>query len=260
MRITPPKTLVPSALLGGLLLAGGLALSGCGESWNRSRDTAILAVERGDNQTALDESLRIVRSGPRSMRPEAAYLGGMASFRLGDQSEALRLLDIAVTGSDQTLRGQALIQRGTVEREIGRTREAGADLERGGLLLGGDTGRSALLRAAEAYKQLGLEADARRCIDAADRLGGGRSGAPSFIAGFTIQFGAYQDRGNAENLARRLAPEIRAARLPAVEITRQDGLYKVQSGCYADIMSAQRDLDRLRTTAGVHPIVTEIGG
>ena len=40
-----------------LLLMVGLgpmtALPGCGESWNRSRDTAVLAIERGDNRTAL---------------------------------------------------------------------------------------------------------------------------------------------------------------------------------------------------------------
>jgi tetratricopeptide (TPR) repeat protein len=236
------------------------ALPGCDESWNRSRDTAILALERGDNRTALEESRRLVNSGPRSMQAEAAYLGGMAAFRRGDHAEAIRLLDIAVTSSDQTLRGQALIERGTVERAIGRNREAADDLERGGSNLGGDIGQSALLRAAEIYKELRLEADARRCLDEADRLGGSRSGERTMIAGYTIQFGAFESRSNAESLARDVMPSVRAAGLGSVVISEQDGLFKVQIGCYRDIRSAQRDLDRIRMPAGINQVtVVEIG-
>jgi tetratricopeptide (TPR) repeat protein len=250
------KSLVLLALVG---LGPTLALPGCGESWNRSRDTAVLAIERGDNRTALEESRRLVNSGPRSMRAEAAYLGGMAAFRLGDHAEAIRLLDIAVTSTDQTLRGQALIERGTVERTIGRNREAADDLERGGSNLGGDIGQSALLRAAEIYKELRLEADARRCLDQADRLGGSRSGERTMIAGYTIQFGAFGERSNAESLVRELDAPVRAAGLGVVMIAQQDWLHKVQVGCYRDIRSAQRDLDRIRMPSGVSATIVEIG-
>jgi tetratricopeptide (TPR) repeat protein len=235
------------------------ALPGCGESWNRSRDTAILAIERGDNRTALEESRRLVNSGPRSMRAEAAYLGGMSAFRLGDHAEAIRLLDIAVTSSDQTLRGQALIERGTVERTIGRNREAADDLKRGGSNLGGDIGQLALLRAAEIYKGLRLEADARRCLDLADRVGGSRSGERTMIAGYTIQFGAFRERSNAEARARALNAPVRAARLGVVMITQQEGLHKVQLGCYRDIPSAERDLDQIRLPADIMATIVEIG-
>jgi tetratricopeptide (TPR) repeat protein len=235
------------------------ALPGCDESWNRSRDTAILALERGDNRTALEESRRLVNSGPRSMQAEAAYLGGMAAFRRGDHAEAIRLLDIAVTSSDQTLRGQALIERGTVERAIGRNREAADDLERGGSNLGGDIGQSALLRAAEIYKELRLEADARRCLDQADRLGPSRGEERTMIAGYTIQFGAFRAKSNAESCVRELDAPVRAARLGVVMITQQDGLHKVQLGCYRDIRSAKRDLDRIRIPAGIMATIVEIG-
>ena len=130
--------------------------------------------------------------------------------RLAEVAEAMRMLDIAATAPDGELRGQALVQRGTVERTLGRTRESATDLQRGGELLGGDTGRKALLRAAEAYKQLGLEADARRCIDAADRLDGDRSpGSPgtTAIAGYTLQFGAFESRANAEAQLCRKRPK-----------------------------------------------------
>ncbi len=242
-----------------LAVAASLALSGCGESWNRSRDTAVLAIERGDNRIALDESRRIVQGGPRTMRAEAAYLGGIAAYRLGDHAEALRLLDIAVTSSDSTLRGQSLIQRGTVELEIERPREAARDLQRGGELLGGDVGRMALLRATETYKRLGLEADARRCADAAARLGGGLGEDASRIAGFTIQFGAFSDRERAESHAQRLDRVVRQAGLGQILVNEQDGLFKVQVGCYRDIMSAQRMMSRIRMPAGILATITEVG-
>ncbi len=260
MHMPPLAARSPRPCLACLTLGLSLILSGCGESWTRSRDTAILAIERGDDATALQESRRIVRSGPRSMRPEAAYLGGIAAHRLGDDAEAIRLLDIAVTASDSTLRGQALIQRGTVERTMGgRDREAARDLERGGQLLGGDLGSEALLRGAEIYKQLGLEADARRCVDAADRIGGPRHGADTQIAGFTIQFGAFQKKSSAEAHARRIAAAVRNAGLGTVLITEQEGLYKVQVGCYRDIMSAQRMMDRLPTPSVGPVTITAIG-
>ncbi len=237
-------------------------LSGCNESWSRSRDSAILALERGDDRTALAESRRIVTSGPSSLRPEAAYLGGMAAYRLGDLGEAMRMLDIATTASDGELRGQALIQRGTVERTLGRTRESATDLQRGGELLGGDTGRKALLRAAEAYKQLGLEADARRCLDAADRLDGDRSPGSAdatAIAGYTLQFGAFQSRANAEAHARRILPAIQRAGFRTV-ITEQDRLYKVQAdACFRDIRSAQSALRRVSLPSGIGATITEVG-
>lgn len=258
----------PSPLVIALRLLAGLALSipplagltGCNESWARSRDTAILALERGDDRTALEESERIVRSGPSSTRPEAAYLGGIAAYRLDDFATAMRLLDIAAASRDGDLRARAMIQRGTVERALGRTREAATDLERGGEQLGGDTGQMALLRAVEAFKDLGLEADARRCLDKADRIGGGTSATASRIAGFSIQFGAFTERANAEALAGRIARPVRAAGVGSAVITEQNGLFKVQvDTCYRDIKSAESSMKRIKVPAGLIPTITEIG-
>lgn len=256
-RLPAGQTRLLALLLALPTLAGP---AGCNESWTRSRDTAILALERGDDRTALTESRRLVTSGPTSLRPEAAYLGGIAAYRLGDLTEAMRLLDLAVTARDGDLRGQAMIQRGTVECALGRDREAAVDLQRGGELLGGETGREALLRAAVLYKRLGLEADANRCNDMARRLGGGPAGPTIVIAGYAIQFGAFDSRGNAESLATNIAPAVRRAGLGSVVITEQDRMYKVQvDSCYRDIMSAQRQMNRLRLPAGVMATVVEIG-
>ena len=171
-----------------------------------------------------------------------------------------RLMDFGFGGVGHSLRGQAFIQRGTVERALGRDREAARDLERGGANLGGDVGRKALLRAAEIYKRrLGLEADARRCLDQADRLGDGGPGERTMIAGYTIQFGAFNEKSNADSRARRIDPSVRAAGLGPVLVNRQDGFYKVQVGCYRDIMSAERMMARIKMPAGVLATITEIG-
>jgi cell division septation protein DedD len=79
------------------------------------------------------------------------------------------------------------------------------------------------------------------------------------IAGYTIQFGAFRAKSNAESCVRELDAPVRAARLGVVMITQQDGLHKVQLGCYRDIRSAKRDLDRIRIPAGIMATIVEIG-
>lgn len=239
--------------LGALLL-----LAGCNDSWARDRDAALLALERGDDAAALADARRIVSGGPRSMKPEAAYIGGIAAYREGRYDMALDLLREAERSDDPDLRGRALVQAGTVQVALGRTREAAASFERGGGLLEGGIANAALVRAADEYKSLGLEADASRCLARARRSGG--SGVASGrVAGYTIQFGAFSTRTNAEKCARQVASAARNAGLGAPELVEQDGLYKIQVGTYPDLAYAGRAIDRVQRTAEVLPTIVAIG-
>lgn len=235
-----------------------LATPGCGDSWARDRDAALMALDRGDDRTALQDAERLARTGPRSGRAQAAYIGGIAAYRLGEYSRALDLLGDAVLSDDPALRGRALVQRGTVEKAIGRSREAAMSFERGGSLLDGSLASDALLQAADAFKSIGLEADARRCLDRARRIGGSATGSGR-VAGFTIQFGAFGSRENATKCARAVDSASRAAGLGSPQILRQDGLYKVQVGSYANLAIAGRALDGIRQTPEVLPTIVEIG-
>ena len=242
-----------------LSAGGGLAqLAGCNDAWARDRDAALMALERGDDATALSDAERIVARGPRSMKAEAAYIGGMAAYRQGQYTTALEMLREAERSENSGIRGRALVQAGTVQTALGRTREAAASFERGGALLEGSVAEAALVRAADAYKSLGLEADASRCLAQARRLGG-ENATSGRVAGFTIQFGAFSSRGNAEKCLRRVASASRSAGLGMPELVEQAGLFKVQVGTYPDLAVAGRSLDRIKRSAEVLPTIVAIG-
>ena len=240
------------------LIGGPGLIAGCDDSWARDQDAAILALDRGDDQTAVNDARRLVRSAPQRKRPEAGYIGGIAAYRLGDFSEALDFLAQATSSSDPDLRGRALIQQGTVQKKIGREREAARSFERGGLLVGDRLGAAALLRAADSYKSVGLEADARRCLDDARRFGG-KGFAEGRLAGYAIQFGAFSRRANAEKCARDVSPAVRSAGAGEVMLVEQGGLYKVQVGCYSNIALAGRAMKRIRQPAAYLATITAIG-
>ena len=242
-----------------VMLIGGVgSIGGCDDAWARDRDAAILALDRGDDQTAVNDARRLMRSAPQRKKAEAGYIGGIAAYRLGDFSESLDFLSEATSASDSDLRGRAFIQQGTVQREIGRKREAARSFERGGLLVGDRLGAAALLRAADTYKSVGLEVDARRCLDDARRFGGAGV-AKGRLAGYAIQFGAFSRRANAEKCARDVSPAVRSAGAGEVMLVEQGGLYKVQVGCYSNIALAGRAMERIRQPAAYLATITAIG-
>ncbi|MAD78846.1 MAG: hypothetical protein CMJ51_05690 [Planctomycetaceae bacterium] len=259
MRNSPPSRRPFHIFLLLPMLIGGLGpIGGCDDAFARDQNAAILALDRGDDRTALEDARRLVRSAPVSKRPEAGYIGGIAAYRLGDFAEALDLLEQAIQAEDPDLRGRAFIQRGTVQQKIGRRREAARSFERGGLLVRSGLGAEALLRAADSYKEVGLEVDARRCLDDARRMGG-QDVTEGRLAGYAIQFGAYSSRANAEKCARNVAAAVRAAGAGDVMLVEQGGLYKVQVGCYSNITQAGRAMRRIRQPSTYLATITAIG-
>ena len=258
MLRNPPFEFGPRiALLVGLGVISVL-LPGCDDAWARDRDAALMALERGDDANALSDAERIVSRGPRSMKAEAAYIGGIAAYRQGRYTTALELLREAEGSRDSEIRGRALVQAGTVQTALGRSREAAASFERGGGLLDGAVGGEALVMAADAHKSLGLEADASRCLARARRVGGDRV-ASGRVAGYTIQFGAFSSRANAEKCLRRVASASRAAGLGMPELVEQSGLFKVQVGTYGNLAVAGREIERIRRSAEILPTIVAIG-
>ncbi len=250
------RCLVAVVLIGLSSLGGPI---GCQDEWARDRDAAIMALERGDDRVAMEDARRIVRSGPRDLKQEAGYLGGIAAYRVGDYYEALEFLRAATVSGNDELRGKALVQRGTVEVALGSRAEAAASMERGGLVLQGPLGAAALVRAADLYQGLGREVDARRCLDDA-RGFDGASAVRGRVAGYTIQFGAFRSRANAEKCRRSIAPAARRAGVGPVEVIAQDGLYKVQVGSFPNIGQADRAKRLIRQPDDYLSTVTAIGG
>ena len=169
-----------------------------------------------------------------------------------------RVAELGKVPQDGEIRGRALVQSGTVQTALGRTREAAASFERGGGLLEGPVAEAALVRAADGYKSLGLEADASRCLARARRLGGDGA-ARGRIAGYTIQFGAFSSRKNAVNCIRSVSSASRAAGLGVPELVEQAGLFKVQAGTYPDLAVAGRAIDRVKRSAEILPTIVAIG-
>ncbi len=254
-----PRTTPPGAVAWLLVLTGVFVLAGCDDQLRRDQEAAVMALDRGEDRLALEDARRLARRGSSLQRAEAGYIGGVAAYRLGEYSEALRLLEPATRSSNVELRGMALIQQGTVQRAMGRTRQAATSLESGGLAVGGALGAKSLVRAGDAFKEVRLEADARRCREAAGRLDR-RANIDPTVAGYTLQFGAYKGRDNAEARALEIVGSLRRAGISAPVLTRQDGLYKVQAGSYRDKATAGRALGRLRLPPGGGARITELGG
>lgn len=83
------------------------------------------------------------------------------------------------------------------------------------------------------------------------------SGADPFGGFFTVQVGAFKDRGNAERLRQRLDALYSPAMIQQVQL--EDGMfYRVRVGKISGEQSAQRLADDLRVKEGFHSMVIRL--
>lgn len=197
-------------------------------------------------------------------RLEGSYIAGTAAWKLGRHEEALEYLNVAMRSPAATLRGRAQAHRGLVLADLGRHQEAADDLLEAAKLLQGQEQANAHFFAAISQQKLGQWSQARTNLI----LAKSNSQNPAFrqrcddllqTTGYTMQFGAFVDRGNAQALAEELAADRAVGDFgpPRIVSWRQDGrtMYGVHVGRFTAWKAAQSARDQL---AGLNAIVVPL--
>lgn len=247
------------SLIVSVLLA--TVIPGCGDDNLRSYDAAVLALEDGRNDAALSDARVASRSSTGIQRDRASYVAGVAASRIGNLDEASQYLEIAVRSPQAEVAGKANVQLGYVQDRNGNHLSAARSFEKAGGLLTGSTRARAYISAADSFEQAGRTVDARRCLSRAERMGDEVSRATAATrlesTGYTIQFGSYSIRENADKRARSMSSVATRNSLGPIQVRYSGGTWKVQAGAFADRQQAGRALARLGRSDA---LVMQLGG
>lgn len=248
-----PRSIQFLQLLWGVLFA--LAASGCGDDAFRRYDSALLAIEDGRNTEALRDANSAANRLYGPDRQRAAYIAGLAAARLGQTSRARVHLLRASESIDDVVAGRAFVQLGSIELENHAPRRAAGFFESAARRLGEPAQSRAWLCAAEAFDEAKLASDARRCLARASRSTVGSSAAVASSrlesTGFTIQFGSYSSRPNADRRAAAVSATARRTGLGTVVVRHSGGAWKVQAGTFPNRRTAGAALKSLNRTDAV---------
>ena len=245
-------------------------------------DAAAIRFAQDRHREVLTLLEPLVADGGFAAPGRALLLAGLSRLALGDAAGAEAMLatvkpadpvfaaartalgDIALTGRDaaKALRyydnagedGRAGAGRWQALRLEGQT-AAADELRR--RLQDRDPGSVAIL---EINRRLRAEDDdsAARRAQAPTRPDTTATVEPAARGGrYTLQLGAYSDRGLALDLLRRYGGQIQDLRIDTVRDPRGQFLYKVRSGAYVNPALARSEADRLQRTLGIDVFVAE---
>jgi tetratricopeptide (TPR) repeat protein len=244
-----------------LLLSTLLLAAGCGDDGLRRYDSAVLAAEDGRNTAALTDATYAARHLQGAERYRAFYVAGLAAMRLGRETEARKYLEKAIHSIDKEVSGKAYVELGFLDSRAKRPLSAAGCYEHAARRLGSPENGRAMLLAAECYTKAGRTSDARRCLAMASTRGDNNTSAKAAskldVTGYTIQFGSYSSKENAQRRASEVSPIARTSGLGHVRVRQEDGEWKVQLGTFADRRRASQTLNRLGRTDAY---VEELGG
>ena len=245
-------------------------------------EAAAILYARGDYRAAL-QVLEPVTADASPAPGRALILAGQAARALGDADGAERMFatvkpgdpafavartalgDLALAAKDPVKALRYYDSAGDDNRvAAGRwqaLRQAGRDDDAERLrrrLRENAPGSVAML---EINRVLGAEADelaARRAQGAAPDSAG--APPPPVASGrFTLQLGAYSDRGLALELVRRYRDELPDLRVDTVRDDHGQLLYKVRSGSFVNPAAARAEAERLQRRLGIDVFVAEAG-
>lgn len=210
-----------------------------------------------------------------NQREEAAYLGGLAAYQLGDLDGAERRFMVSTRSSSGQTAAKSKAMMGQIRMDQGRPRDAAAYFVDAQPLLTGDDAELCAYNASVAYQQSGDTNSAKTWMAKSGNLVPGRStySAPpsgsgttvarsntttggsnaSSATGFTLQVGAFKEKTRAQQAAADAQKLASRDGLGSVKIlTRKDNrgstMYVVQFGRFATreaAAAARSKLNRL---------------
>ncbi|HMN95961.1 MAG TPA: SPOR domain-containing protein [Phycisphaerales bacterium] len=253
--------LVATALLPALLLIAALALGACSSRAGEDLLAAQRAYEAGQYGEALQKGAAAEASARASGNAEtaesAAYIAGLAAFRLNRLSEAERHLRVAAASADRTIAGRSEAQLGAIAMKQNRPRDAAAAFQRAADLLPAEEAAKARYQAGIALRDAGDATQARTQM-----LRATVSPSPTVRAdaqraleetGWTLQGGCFRERANAERAAQQISTTTIARGLgPARVVPQREAsggtVYCIFIGSWATRQGAEEARNRVGRT------------
>ncbi|MEM1424427.1 MAG: SPOR domain-containing protein [Planctomycetota bacterium] len=249
-----------------LVVALGLiaGLPGCAQPRSGGTADSVALYEMGRPGEALVAARSEHRGATGRARERAALTAGLSAHSLGRDTEAEGWLRPLRSSRDDRVSGRAVATLGLIAMDRGEHARAAGLLERAGRELTGEAGARAQFHAAENFALAGNPETARLHM----RLALARTGDPELrdtiraglgIAGYTLQVGAFAERGNAvraQDRVRASAARLGLGEPMIVEKASATGarLYVVRVGAFSDARSAREARVRLGNTGVVTPV------
>lgn len=232
-------------------------------------DADYLAMFNAGRYTdALATATRAADAAKGTARDMPALIAGQSAYRVGRRVDALRWLSPLRESRAPGVAGSAAATLGSLARDRGDHAQAAALFEEAAGKLAGDDAARALMYAGDSREALGDHAraqehyahardkalsDVQLRVQIGDRLAGVPSapnvlGSPS--GGYTVQAGAFAERGKAEALAARVRAHGATRIVPIAANGRT--LYSVRVGQF----SVKSDADRVCKAVGSGAFVT----
>lgn len=225
------------------ILLSLLALLGLGGCSHEAPRTYQEAYEQKLYPEALDKASLVATDEHAKDRQRAALIAGMSAQSLGQYAEAKKWLIPLKMSPDRDIAARARASLGLIAKAEGKPAEAATLLTASADQLSGDDAAQAKINAGDAYRQMGLEKQAR------EEYNGAKTEAddPSLKAAadqkakptaYYIQCGAFSTRQAADRQVKTITPQASKASqpLPTVVQMNPNGtpLFVVQVGPYKD--------------------------
>jgi tetratricopeptide (TPR) repeat protein len=216
--VTTAPALARRALLAAAALACAALLSGCSSG---SAGEAVKMYEAGNYAEALREAETVhekTRNGSTS--EQAALVAGLSSYELGRYDDAEKWLRPLTRSTDRNISGRALAATGLIGVRRDRFSTAAIDLTAAGRRLQGNDAAQANFYAGECHALLGNLHRARSAYVSALRSADDpelRQKIASRQSGgeYSLQFGAFSNKANADQALAAAARRASAAGLDA---------------------------------------------
>ncbi|MBY0307745.1 MAG: SPOR domain-containing protein [Phycisphaerales bacterium] len=205
------------------------------------------AYEQRLYDQALDKASLVAGDDHAPDRSRAALVAGMSAQALGKTSEAKQYLAPLRVCPDKDIAARAKASLGLIAKGEGKNAEAVVLLKSSAEQLDGDDAAQAQLNAGDAYRKLGLEAQAREAYanaktEAEDPTLRAAADQKSRPQTFFVQCGAYSTRQAAERQVKAIRAKVIKAGQPAPAIIQLNPngtpLFVVQVGPYRDRQAA----------------------
>jgi len=202
-----------------LFIISLLLAFGCDANKTNSLDLSLEEYKNGQWRISEMWAKKEIKSGNETHK--AQYMIGLCAFQLQDLTASKEWFTKASSSSNKEVRGKSNAMLGIIASSNGEYAQA---------------------ETAFRIASFNLEGNDKREANA-------RSGQAIASRNFTLQFGAYRSKANAEVALNSLAGSIKQCGLKSIQITKEEGtvgktMFLVQAGHFASRKSAANRRDQ----------------